>query len=34
MTVDPVYKYVEKFSGGVQWYMMESKILFQVFVSN
>ena len=25
MTVDPGYKYVEKFSGGVQWYMMESK---------
>ena len=25
MTVDPVYKHVEKFSGGVQWYMMESK---------
>ena len=25
MAVDPGYKYVEKFSGGVQWYMMESK---------
>ena len=25
MTVDPGYKYVEKFSGGVKWYMMESK---------
>ena len=25
MTVDPGYKYVEKFSGCVQWYMMESK---------
>ena len=25
MTVDPSYKYLEKFSGGVQWYMMESK---------
>ena len=25
MTVDPGYKYVEKFSGGVQWYLMESK---------
>ena len=23
--VDPGYKYVEKFRGGVQWYMMESK---------
>ena len=25
MTVDPGCKYVEKFSGGVQWYMMESQ---------
>ena len=25
MTVDPVYKYVEKFSGGISWYMMQSK---------
>ena len=25
MDVDPVYKYIEKFRGGVQWYMMESK---------
>ena len=25
MDVDPGYKYIEKFSGGVQWYMMESK---------
>ena len=23
--VDPGYKYIEKFIGGVQWYMMESK---------
>ena len=23
--VDPGYKYIEKFSGGIQWYMMESK---------
>ena len=23
--VDPRYKYIEKFRGGVQWYMMESK---------
>ena len=23
--VDPGYKYIEKFRGGVQWYMMESK---------
>ena len=25
MTVDPGYKYVEKFVGGLSWYMMESK---------
>ena len=25
MTVDPGYKYVEKFSGGIRWYMMQSK---------
>ena len=25
MTVDPGYKYVEKFSGGITWYMMQSK---------
>ena len=25
MDVDPGYKYIEKFRGGVQWYMMESK---------
>ena len=25
MGVDPGYKYIEKFRGGVQWYMMESK---------
>ena len=25
MDVDPGYKYIEKTSGGVQWYMMESK---------
>ena len=23
--VDPGYKYIEKFGGGVQWYMKESK---------
>ena len=27
MDVDPGYKYIEKFRGGVQWYMMESKDL-------
>ena len=25
MTVDPGFKYVEKFSGGISWYMMLSK---------
>ena len=25
MTVDPGYKYVEKFSGGISWYMMQAK---------
>ena len=25
MTVNPVYKNVERFSGGISWYMMESK---------
>ena len=25
MDVDPGFKYIEKFRGGVRWYMMESK---------
>ena len=25
MTVDPGYKYLEKLSGGISWYMMQSK---------
>ena len=25
MTVDPGYKYVVKFSGGISWYMTQSK---------
>ena len=25
MDIDPGYKYIEKFRGGVQWYMVESK---------
>ena len=25
LTVDPGYKYVEKFAGGITWYMVESK---------
>ena len=28
MDVDPGYKYIEKFRGGVQWYIMESKEIF------
>ena len=34
MDVDPGYIYIEKFRGGVQWYMMEPKTLFRAFVSN
>ena len=30
MDVDLGYKYIEKFRGGIQWYMMESKD----FISN
>ena len=25
MDFDPGYKYIEKFRGGIQWYMIESK---------
>ena len=25
MDVDPGYKYIKKFQGGIQWYMMETK---------
>ena len=25
MTVDPGYEYVKSFSGGISWYMMQSK---------
>ena len=28
MNVDPGYKYLEKFRGGVQWYMMKTKDFF------
>ena len=28
MTVDPGFIYVEKFSGGIYWYMMQSKDIF------
>ena len=34
MTVDPGYKYVEKFPRGISWYKMQSRTLFQVFLSN
>ena len=27
MDVDPGYKYIENFRGGVQWFMMESKVI-------
>ena len=30
MDVNPGYRYIEKFRGGIQWYMMESKD----FISN
>ena len=25
MDVSPCYKYIEKFRGGIQWYMMDTK---------
>ena len=31
MNVDPGFKYVEKFSGGITWYMMESKDIISSF---
>ena len=31
MDVNPGYKYIEKFRGGVQWYMMESKDIISSF---
>ena len=31
MDVSPGYKYVEKFRGGVQWCMMESKDIISSF---
>ena len=39
MNVDPGYKYIKKFRGGVQWYMMESKdiissICFKLKIEN
>ena len=34
MTLDPGYTFVEKFAGGISWYMMVSKTLFQQIVLN
>ena len=39
MDVDPGYKYIDQFRGGVQWFMMESKdnissISFQLKIEN
>ena len=34
MQGSPGYIFVNRFEAGIQWYMMESKILFQVLVSN
>ena len=31
MDVDPGYKYIEKFRGGIQWYMMDSKDIVSSF---
>ena len=31
MDVDPGYKYIEKFRGNIQWYMMESKDIISNF---
>ena len=32
MDVDPGYMYIEKFRGGVQWYMMDTKdVLLNIF---
>ena len=32
MDVDSGYKYIEKFRGGVQWYMMESKVIISSII--
>ena len=34
MDVDPGYKYTEKFRGGIQWYMMESKDIISNIILN
>ena len=28
MDINPGYKYVEKVTGNIQWYMMQSKVIF------
>ena len=33
LTVDPGYKYVQNFSGGISWYMMQSKDIISNFCS-
>ena len=33
LDVAPDYKYIEKFRGGVQWYLMETNDFFRVLVS-
>ena len=32
MDVDPGYKYIEKYRGGVQWFMMGSKDFVSILV--
>ena len=32
MDVDPGYKYIEKFAGGISWYMVKFMILYQVSI--
>ena len=34
MDVNPDFKYIEKFRGGVQWYMMECKDIISSFCFN
>ena len=34
MTVNPGYKYVESFAGGITWYMMETKDVISIFHSD
>ena len=34
LDVDPGYKYIEKFGGSVQWFMIESKDVISSFCFN